>query len=117
MKYLKVFLLALFVFCFGVQGVFGSDTYFVTDKQLNELTKLINNLQNSNNDMKNLLELQTKEYETLKKNYSEKFQIMEQQSTNLQNLLNRSENRSSLYKYGIGLAFAVGLVLGVILVK
>jgi hypothetical protein len=42
---------------------------------------------------------------------------MEQQSTNLQNLLNRSENKSSLYKYGIGLAFAVGLVLGVILVK
>ena len=117
MKYLKVLLLQLLLLFVGVCFVSAEVTYYVTDKQLNELTKLINNLQNSNNDMKNLLELQNSEYETLKKNYSEKFQIMEQQSMNYQNLLNRSENKSCLYKYGISIAFAVGLVLGVILVK
>jgi hypothetical protein len=67
--------------------------------------------------MMNLLELQTNEYETLKQNYSDKFKTMEQQLTNSQDLLNRSENKSSIYKYGIGIAFAAGLVLGVILIK
>ena len=74
-------------------------------------------LQNNNKNMMNLLELQTNEYETLKQNYSDKFKPMEQQLTNYQNLLNRSDNKNSLYKYAIGVAFAVGIVLGVVLVK
>lgn len=117
MKYLKVLLLQLSLLFVGVCFVSAEVTYYVTESQLNALTEQINNLNSNNNDMKNLLELQNSKYETLKKNYSEKFQIMERQSMNYQNLLSRSENKSSLYKYGIGLAFAVGLVLGVILVK
>lgn len=114
---LRTLLLVLFCLLFSVQVAFSEATYFVTDKQLSELTKQINSLTSSNESMKSLLALQTKEYETLEQQYLDKYLAIKKQQTNYQNLLDRYESRNSIYKYSIGVAFVVGLVLGFVIAK
>ena len=67
--------------------------------------------------MMNLLNLQTKEYETLEQNYLNKFLTMEKQQKNYQELLSRYESKSSILKYSIAGAFVVGLILGFVVAK
>ena len=131
MKFIKVFLVLFFSFFFGVESVLASDTYFITQEQLNNLMKQINNLQSNNASMmslletqklelesqKNELENQTNEFQILETNYLEKFLTMEKQLKNSQQLLNLSKNKESIYKYGIGIAFAIGIILGVFVAK
>ena len=63
------------------------------------------------------LDNQTKEFQTLETNYLDKFQVMEKQLQNSQQLLNKSKNKESIYKYGIAISFAVGVLLGVFVTK
>ena len=114
---LRTLLVTLFGLLFCVQFAFSEVTYFVTDKQLSELTKQINSLTSSNESMKSLLALQTKEYETLEQQYLDKYLAIKKQQMNYQELLSRSKNKESLYKYGIGIAFGLGLILGFVIAK
>lgn len=116
MKYQKL-LSVLFCLLFCVQVSFSQDTYFITKEQLNSLIEQINNLKNNNENMKSLLELQTKEYETLEQNYLEKYLAIKKQQTNYQNLLEQYKSKSSIYKYSIVGALVVGFLAGVIVAK
>lgn len=116
MKLKVLSLVLLFLFC-GAAVALSADTYYLTGEQLNELSKQITSLQSSNKNMMILLENQKKEYLTLENNYLEKYLTMEKQQQNYQNLLNRYESRSLIYKYCIAGAFVVGLVIGVMVVK
>ena len=113
----KGLLLALFCLFFGVSVAFSEVTYYVTDKQLNELTNQINNLKNNNESMRILLENQNREFQILESNYMEQYLTMNRQQKNYQELLSRYESRNSIYKYGIVGALVVGFVLGVVVAK
>lgn len=128
---LKICLLSLLYLFYATPFVFSEDTYFVTKEQLNNLSKQIMNLENNNLNMMSLLELQKQElenqkieleqqtnnFQTLENSYSEKFLIMDQQLQNSQQLLNRSKNRESLYKYGMVGTFVLGLIIGIVVAK
>ena len=111
------------MFCV-TSDAFAGGTYYLTEEQLNNLTKQINNLQKNNNDMiillenqKSELEKQNKEFLTLEQNYLEKYLIIEKQQRNYQQLLKKYENKELIYKYGIVGAFVVGLLVGVFISK
>ena len=116
-KILRALCFALSFLFFGVAYASAQATYYVTEQQLNSLKELITNLQNNNNDMKNLLDLQTKDYNELKKNYTEKSATTDKQLQNYQSLLSKSKDRELIYKYGIAGAFVVGVLLGVFVAK
>ena len=109
-------MLCLLVFC-GVAYASAQATYYVTEQQLNSLKSLITNLQNNNNDMKNLLDLQTKDYNELKKNYTEKSATTDKQLQNYQQLLSKSASRELIYKYCIVGSFVAGLIVGILVAK
>lgn len=113
----KKLLLALFCLFFGASVAFSEVTYYVTEVQLNELMKQITNLKKSNESMTELLQKQEIDFHNIENSYINKFMTMEKQQKNYQELLNRYENRNSIYKYGIVGALVVGFVLGVVIAK
>ena len=116
MKFLKVLWLVLFFFFSGVSFAFGSG-FYITEEQMEKLTNEINIITNSNNNLINKLELQQEQYQKLIQVYENKYTLAQDQLQTYKNYSQRLENKSSIYKYGIGIAFAIGLVLGVVLVK
>ena len=125
MNEIKGYFVAIFIIIFwSAMCVAFADTYYLTQEQLNSLSKQINNLQNSNKNMTELLQqhenklnLQICNYEVLETNYHNKCLALEEQQKNYQSLLNKYKSRSSIYKYSIIGALCVGLIVGVIIVK
>ena len=115
-KFIKSLSVLLCLF-YGLSVCFASDTYYLTQEQLNELIVQINNLQSNNNDMKLLLESQKNEFQILEKNYLEQYLTMKKQQQNSKELLSRYESRESIYKYSIIGALVAGLLVGIIIAK
>ena len=113
----KGIIIALFVSLLWSGLCFGSGYLLCNRNIAKRISSLITNLENNNNDMKNLLDLQTKDYETLQRNYTEKSATTDKQLQNYQELLKLSENKNLIYKYGIAGAFVVGVLLGVFVAK
>jgi len=113
-KFIKSLSVLLCLFC-GVQVAFSQDTYYLTNEQLNNLIKQIDNLQSNNKSMILLLEKQKNELATLEKNYEQSYLTMTKQQQNYEQLLSKSKDRELIYRYGIIASFVVGLIVGIII--
>ena len=114
---LKKLLLVLFCLLFCVSVASSQGTYYLTDEQLNNLIKQIDNLQSNNKSMILLLEKQKTELATLEKNYETSYLTMTKQQQNYEQLLSKSKDRELIYKYGIVASFVVGLIAGIVIAK
>lgn len=116
MKYLKVLLLDLFVLLYGVHFVFGSG-FYITQEQMKTLTNEINNITSSNKNLITKLQLQQEQYQILITTYENKYTLAQEQLQTYKNSLKTSKDKESIYKYCIGIGFALGVLLGVVVAK
>lgn len=111
----KLLVLLLCVWC-GAACVFGQG-YYITEEQMDVLVTEVANMSNSNNNLQKLLQKQKLNFMTVSDSWNKKYILVQQQLENCKRCLARSENKKLIYKYGVAIAFVVGVALGVIIVK
>ena len=116
MKRLKVLLLLLLCLFFGVQVAF-SQGFYITQEQMEQLTTEILNINESNNNLMSKLQLQQQQYLTLQTTYDKKYTLAQEQLETYKSYLKKYESKELIYKYCIGIAFGLGLILGIVVAK
>lgn len=81
------------------------------------LTTEILNINKSNINLTSKLQLQQEQYQELQKIYDKKYTLAQEQLATYKSYLKKYESRELIYKYCIGIAFGLGLILGIVVAK